>query len=123
VRAERSRTPVQAGWRTWAIWQGRDSRTPASSAKGRSPEPESLLVRAGDRTRRLTWRAGEGISLADYTAPPSKAPDLSRIQVAAGLAVQPPLAADLDGDGRNEIIQTAAGKTSVYAYEAGKGLV
>lgn len=105
----------------WREEGARSASLPQGSRQiGPTKVAEPLLVRSGGGTRRLV-QAGGAISLADYDPPVVRGPDLSRIKATVGLAVNPPLVADLDGDGTNEIIVTTGGKASVYHYDRAKG--
>jgi outer membrane protein assembly factor BamB len=130
ILADVSRDPTRAkidaacllkwrGERLEELWQ-------ADSAMGRRNEgtPEAMLVDVGGRTRRLAWDAATGVTLVDPSPRPAPAgPDLSRIPAGVGASIQAPLAADLDGDGVNEVLLYHQGRVRVYRYERGKDLV
>jgi hypothetical protein len=106
-------------------WREEGSRPAAVAAGTRQPAgkaPEPFLVRASDRTRRLVWKEGAW-RMEAWQAPPASGPDLSRVHAEAGVVVQPPLVADVDGDGANEVIHLHAGRVTLYRYDRKRGLV
>src|SRR5262249_44839421 len=68
------------------------------------------------------WDHARGASLSEYTptAVPS-GPDLSRIPLTVGPAVEPPLVADLDGDGKPEVVLYRNGRVTLYQYGGERG--
>src|SRR5262249_13388022 len=76
------------------------------------------------RAKRLVWDAGRGARLLetdDSSSPPS--PDTSRVPATAGPAIDPPLVADLDGDGIKEVLLYREGRVHIYHYDRKRGLV
>jgi hypothetical protein len=96
----------------------RQDRQPGNAARATDP----LLVRKGTALRRVVSRAGT-IQLEEWQAAVVAGPDLSHVRAAVGPVLQAPLVADVDGDGKNEVIHLHAGKVTIYRYQAGRGLV
>ena len=72
--------------------------------------PGAICVQTKSGTRRLSWKAGQGVELKEGSPPaPPAGPDFSRIPATIGPALNPPLVADVDGDGRNEVDPLASG--------------
>ena len=85
---------------------------------------EGLFVSEGAGTRRLQWKSGSGVSLHEGKPPaPPAGPDLAHIPATIGPTLNPPLVADVDGDGRNEVIHWHEGRVSLYRYQGAKGLI
>ncbi|MCW3098100.1 MAG: hypothetical protein JWL77_3718 [Chthonomonadaceae bacterium] len=82
---------------------------------------DAVYVEGAGQSQRIVWDKAQ-VALRSE-APPSlpPGPDLSHIPAAAGAALEPPLVADVDGDGRNEVVHFHAGKVTVYRYEGGAG--
>jgi hypothetical protein len=108
------------------VWREEGARPAEIQAGTRQASGEndadSLLVRTAGGTRRLAWKEG-GARLEAWQAPPHSGPDLSRVRAAVGARLQPPLVADVDGDGANEVLHLHAGKVTLYRYRPGQGLV
>ena len=84
--------------------------------------PEAVFVQTKPGIRRLSWKAGQGVELKEGSpATPPAGPDFSRIPAAIGPALNPPLVADVDGDGRNEVVHWHQGRVTIYRYEGAKG--
>jgi VCBS repeat protein/FG-GAP repeat protein len=83
-----------------------------------------MAVRVDGRLKRLVWDSGRGARLAEVSdAPLPPSPDTSRIPATVGPAVDPPLVADLDGDGINELLLYREARVQVYRYDRQHGLV
>ena len=84
--------------------------------------PEAVFVEDKSGTQRLSWAAGHGVVLkAGSPAKAAAGPDFSRIPPTIGPALNPPLVADVDGDGRNEVIHWHQGQVTGYRYQGGRG--
>ncbi|PWU09578.1 MAG: hypothetical protein C5B50_27080 [Verrucomicrobia bacterium] len=84
--------------------------------------PTSIFVQDKSGTRQLSWEAGQGVVLKEGSPPkPPAGPDFSRIPSTVGPALNTPLVADVDGDGRNEVVHWHEGRVTIYRYERGKG--
>ena len=82
-----------------------------------------LLVRVAAGVRELGWETGTGVILRDWKPPATpRGPDLSRVPARGYPAVTVPLVADLDGDGRNEILHFSGGRATVYRFDRRRGL-
>jgi outer membrane protein assembly factor BamB len=129
-------TPDGAGGNWQELWRDEAARPAAlpparrrvSGSRLRNPVrseelQQALLVTTSTGVRRLAW--GEGrITLAPYAPPaPPSGPDLSRIPARGGASLSSPLVADLDGDGRNEVVHYHQGKVTLYRWEGEPGLV
>ena len=83
---------------------------------------EAVFVQTKSGTRWLSWKVGQGIELQEGAPPaPPLGPDFSHIPAAIGPVLNPPLVADVDGDGRNEVIHWHQGRVTIYRYEGAKG--
>ena len=71
--------------------------------------------------QRLVWQGGK-VALQPE-APPAPAPsfDFARIPATAGALLNSPLVADVDADGRNELVHFHQGQVTVYRYRIGEG--
>lgn len=119
-----------AEWRElWRAEGARSGTIPPGSRQGgarQAPLPSAdtpVLVQTPAGMRRLAWDGERGPHLVEYRPPPASGPDLSRIQARAGLLAPAPLVADLDADGRNEVIVHVGGTVTVYSYRPEAGLV
>jgi outer membrane protein assembly factor BamB len=84
--------------------------------------PKEVFVQTKAGTRRMTWQKGRGVELIDGSpAPPPAGADLSHIPATLGPALNAPLVADVDGDGRNEVVHWHQGRATLYRYEGGQG--
>jgi len=107
----------QAGARSWPILP--QGRTDAATRPA-----EALFVRDAATTRRLEWKVGQGVALREESPPtPPAGPDLSRIPATVGPALQPPLVADVDGDGSNELVHFHQGRVTLYRFTRPQGFV
>jgi hypothetical protein len=105
--------------------RGRELRGAASYRSGAPGTPsELMLVNVAGKTQRLAWDAASGVALVDpATRSAPSGPDLSRIPASVGPAIEPPLVADVDGDGINEVLLYRERRLRVYRFDRGKGLV
>lgn len=82
----------------------------------------AVFIRNKSGTRRLNWKRDRGVELEDGSPPAAPpGPDFSRIPATVGPALNPPLVADADGDGRNELIHYHQGRVTLYRHEGGRG--
>lgn len=110
------------------LWKQDDVRSaPALPPRRNDAAKElakALFIQSKSGTQRLSWKAGNGIELTDGSPPaPPAGPDSSRIPATVGPALNSPLVADVDGDGRNEVIHYYQGRVTLYRYEGAKGFV
>lgn len=108
------------------LWRQEGARSyPTLPARRNGAETqlrEAVYVQTGGRTKRLAWQGGRGAVLTEEQPPaPPPPPDTSRIPATVGPALSPPLVADVDGDGRNEVIHYHEGRVTVYRYRGGEG--
>ena len=108
------------------LWKQDGARSAPALPLGRNTAalqpPDALFIQVKSGTRRLSRKAGQGVELVEGAPPASaRAPDLSRIPATVGPALNPPLVADVDGDGRNEVVHFHQGRVTVYRYEGAKG--
>lgn len=112
------------GWKE--VWQEKGLAPVAVPPGTRQPaiknDFDPLVVKRGAALHRLEMRDG-AVRLDDWQPPVVAGPDLSRVHAAIGPLLQAPLVADVDGDGKNEVLHLHGGKVTVYNYEPGKGLV
>lgn len=73
-------------------------------------------VQSGGVARGLTWSGKVVVAGAPSPAPAPRTLDLSRIPARSGSLVAPPVVADVDGDGVNEVVHAHGGKVSVYRW-------
>ncbi len=86
--------------------------------------PKQIFIQTKSGNKRLGWKKDEGVELTDGSPPaPPRGPDFSHVPATVGPALDPPLVADVDGDGRNEVIHYHNGRVTVYRYEDAKGFV
>jgi hypothetical protein len=84
--------------------------------------PEAIFIQSKAGTRRLSWKAGQGLELLPAALPaPPAGPDFSHLPQTVGPLLNPALVADVDGDGRNEVVHWHQGRVTVYRYEGAKG--
>ena len=85
--------------------------------------PEAVFVQTKSGTRRLSWKAGEGVELKEGSpsAPPAGT-DFSRIPATIGPVLNPPLVADVDGDGRNEVVHWHQGACDRVSLRGREGI-
>lgn len=107
------------------LWSGKGVRSvptlPARRDEAATQLREAVYIQEAGKTQRLTWSANQGIALKAESPPaPPSGPDLSRIPATVGIALDPPLVADVDGDGKNEVIHYYQGRVTLYRYQAGK---
>jgi hypothetical protein len=84
---------------------------------GAAPPPEAIYIDTPSGTKRLGY-TGPSVSLnvgAPPTPPP--APDFSKIPTTVGPLLPSPLVADIDGDGKPEVIHTYNGRVTVYRFD------
>jgi hypothetical protein len=108
------------------LWQAEKARTvtPPIPTGTSPPLPEAVFVQLEGSVKRLRWHAPEGIRLTDEQPPASPAPPtFPHLPATVGPALEPPLVADVDGDGRNEVLHYHAGQATLYRYEAQHGFV
>jgi hypothetical protein len=80
---------------------------------------DTLLVERAGRAERLAWEGGKVALLPETPPPPAPKFDLSHIPATVGIGVDPPLVADVDGDGRNEIVHFYQGRVTIYRLAGG----
>lgn len=84
----------------------------------------AIFVQNKSVTQRLSWRAGKGVELAEGSPPASPAGlSFPRVPATVGPVLNPPLVADVDGDGKNEVIHYHQGRVTIYRYEGAKGFI
>jgi hypothetical protein len=109
------------------VWHGEGARSvsrPPQPRKKRAGTRDPMAVVVSGHTKRLMWTAGRGarlVQIADASQTPG--PDLSRIPATVGPTVGPPLVADLDGDGVNEVLLYRNSRVSIYHHDRRRGLV
>lgn len=100
----------------------------ARAANGHEPRRRSetadslrsaLFVEKQSGVSRLALKGAQFETLSELPPSPPKGPDLSRIPAAFGAALASPLVADVDGDGKNEVVHFHNGLVSVYRHEGG----
>ncbi len=85
---------------------------------------KEIYVQEKSGMRRLSWKSNQGVELKEGAPPaPPSGPDLSHIPATLGPALNPPLVADVDGDGRNEVVHWHHGRVTVYRLEGERGFV
>jgi len=93
--------------------------------KDAANQPASVIfIQSKSGSQRLNWTAGKGIELTDGSPPaPIPGPNFPRVLATVGPALNPPLVADVDGDGKNEVIHYHQGRVTIYRYEGAKGFI
>jgi len=110
------------------LWKQEDARSLPTFPVIRDDATEELskdiFVQIRSGNKRLIWKDGKGIELTNGS-PPARplGPDFSRIPATVGPVLDPPLVADVDGDGKNEVIHFHNGRVTLYRYETAKGFV
>lgn len=82
---------------------------------------DQVFVQTATGVQRVVNNAGV-YSLVDGGPPQPPVVDVSRIPPLVGPPLEPPVVADVDGDGRHEIIQRVGRQVTVYRYDSGHGL-
>jgi len=96
---------------------------PARRSGAETTLREAVYVQEGGRTKRLVWQRDKGAVLMDEPPPATPPPpDLSRIPATVGPPLSPPLVADVDGDGKNEVIHYHEGRATLFRYREDEGL-
>jgi hypothetical protein len=107
----------------WREDGGRAVALPEREGEAATQLRKAAYVEAGGKTQRLQWAADHRVLLADEKPPVTGPPpfDFSHIPATIGVAMIAPLAADMDGDGRNEVLHYHDGKVTIYRYRPGHG--
>jgi hypothetical protein len=108
------------------LWKDDGARStpvlPSGRTQAATKPADAIFVRNKTGTRRLDWKTGTGIELSEGSPPtPPAGPDFSRIPAPVSPVLNPPLVADVDGDGKNEVIHWYQGRVTAYRYEGAKG--
>jgi hypothetical protein len=82
---------------------------------------DAIYVEEAGKAQRLAWEGGHVATRAETLPAPPSGPDLSHIPATVGVALNPPLVADVDGDGQNEVVHFHQGQVTVYRYQTGQG--
>ena len=83
--------------------------------------PQAVFVQRAGKTQRLTWKEDGGVvPVEGQPPPPPPPPDTSKIPATVGPRLGPPLVADVDGDGRNEVVHYHQGQVAVYRWTEGQ---
>jgi hypothetical protein len=82
---------------------------------------DRIYVQEKGQSQRLTWETGKVALRAEKPPTPPPGPDFSRIPATVGNILDPPLVADIDGDGKNEVIHFYQGQVTLYRYDAKTG--
>lgn len=85
---------------------------------GDFPLPSTIYVQSGDKKQRLQFAGGKVTLLAEAPPAPPPPPNLSKIPGTLGPFLQPPLVADIDGDGKPEVIHHHNGRVVVYRLDS-----
>lgn len=79
---------------------------------------KAAYVQIGGETKRLLGDRAQGIRLAAEKPPAAPPPpDASHIPAKVGVPILPPLVADVDGDGKNEVVHYHNRQVTIYRYQ------
>lgn len=101
----------------------RRSEKPAHQRDAATEMCDAVYVQEQGQSQRLIRESGRIILKAESPPTPLPRPNTSRIPAAVGQPLDPPLVADIDGDGKNEVIHFYQGQVTLYRYAPKKGLV
>lgn len=105
------------------VWSGPGARSvapPAQSEQAAAKVRPDAHVATPDGRMRLTWGSG-AVGVAPDPEKPAPGFDFSHIPADVGFFPAPPLVADMDGDGVNELIHDHNGKVAVYRLQGKAG--
>jgi hypothetical protein len=107
------------------IWKQDGVRsTPAQSPRrgeAASTLNSAIYVAEGGKAQRVAWKGDQAVLTGESPPTPPPAPDLSHLPQTVGVGLNPPLVADVDGDGQNEVVHFHQGQVTVYRYGRGQG--
>jgi hypothetical protein len=96
------------------IWRLEGARSAAAVRADSTALQTRVDVQTGAGVRTLGWREGRVSLMLPPSSPIPRAATFAPLPAEVGAAVLPPLVADVDGDGRNELIHFHQGKVTLY---------
>jgi len=110
------------------LWKQAEARSnpvlPVSRNHAATQLSSAVFIKTRTATRRLRWNSSTGVELVDEApTPPPPGPDLSHLPATVGPVLPPALVADVDGDGRNEVIHWHQNRVTLYRYEEGRKFI
>ncbi len=111
------------------LWSSKGARVSSSRKENPARQRDAatelcdeIYVQMDGKSQRLVWEGAKVALKAESPPKPPPGPDQSHIPATVGLPLDPPIIADIDGDGKNEVIHFYQGKVSLYKYSSGTGL-